>query len=146
LGPLLTPAGAIILPRYVLPLYQFIIPVKFGGITLVVVESVNISVRTVEDVTVQVPIEEGKILDDILYVAGFILKNELPVNPSCIFPDRTNADPPAGPAGPVTPSPVGPVGPIAPVNPVIPVVEDPVNPVNPCPVGPLTPVGPVATL
>jgi len=31
-GPELTPAGDIILHRYVLPLYQLTIPVKLGGI------------------------------------------------------------------------------------------------------------------
>jgi hypothetical protein len=61
LGPELTLAGAIILPRYVVPLYQLIIAVKLGG-TRVVVVFVNTSVRTVEDVTVQDPIKGEKLV------------------------------------------------------------------------------------
>jgi predicted NBD/HSP70 family sugar kinase len=45
-----------------LPSNQLTIPVKLGG-TKVVVVFVNTSVRTVADVTVQVPIEDGKLLD-----------------------------------------------------------------------------------
>jgi hypothetical protein len=61
-GPELILAGDIILPRYVLPLYQLTIPVKLVGVSRVAVVFVNVSVRTVEDVTAQVPIEEGKLV------------------------------------------------------------------------------------
>jgi hypothetical protein len=51
----------IIFPRYAVPLYQFTIPVKLGGIRLVVVVA-NTSVSSVEDVTVQDPIKGEKLV------------------------------------------------------------------------------------